>query len=123
MTIAVVVNDEGIITPITEGSVLRIVAQDGRTEDFRNPALDLTEGRRGAALRLAIEKGATTFVAPPETFCELSYAKAQSENIQFYHLTRNSPYEAFTTARANGEISLSTTLPEAEILPSAPVTK
>ncbi|MFJ7954244.1 chemotaxis protein CheY [Lysinibacillus sp. NPDC096418] len=123
MTIAIIVNDEEIITPITEGTVLRIVAQDGTIQDLRNPALDVTEGRRGAALRLAIEKGATTFVAPPETFCEISYVKAQSENIQFYHLTNNISYEIFTKALANREITLSITLPEAEILSSVPVTK
>lgn len=123
MAVAVVINDEGIVSPIVEGTVLRIIHKDQIVEDFRNPALDLTEGRRGATLRKAIEQGATTFIAPPETFCELSYKKAQEEQIQFYNIDANQPFAQVAQQLKLGEITISKELPANEVVPSAPVLK
>ncbi|WP_339216790.1 chemotaxis protein CheY [Solibacillus sp. FSL W8-0372] len=120
MTIAVVVNDEGIVTPIVEGTILRIIQKDHSIEDFRNPALDLTEGRRGAALRKAIEQGATIFIAPPETFCELSYKKAQEEQISFINIAANQSFAQVIEQVNSGEIQISKELPAEEVVPSAP---
>lgn len=123
MAVAVVINDEGIVSPIVEGTVLRIIHKDQIVEDFRNPALDLTEGRRGATLRKAIEQGATTFIAPPETFCELSYKKAQEEQIQFYNIDANQPFAQVAQQLKLGEITISKELPANEVVSSAPVLK
>src|SRR5690606_12233870 len=123
MAIAVVVNDEGIVTPIVEGTILRIIQQDHSVEDLRNPALDLTEGRRGATLRKAIELGATTFVAPPETFCELSYKKAQEEQISFINIPANQAFAQVAEQLKAGTIQQSSELPADEVVASAPVTK
>ncbi|MBD8033988.1 chemotaxis protein CheY [Solibacillus merdavium] len=120
MTIAVVVNDEGIVTPIVEGTILRIIQKDHSIEDFRNPALDLTEGRRGATLRKAIEQGATTFIAPPETFCELSYKKAKEEQISFINIAANQSFAQVIEQVNSGEIQISKELPAEEVVPSAP---
>ena len=123
MAIAVVVNDEGIVTPIVEGTILRIIQQDHSVEDLRNPALDLTEGRRGATLRKAIELGATTFVAPPETFCELSYKKAQEEQISFINIPANQSFAQVAEQLKSGTIQQSNEFPADEVVASAPVTK
>jgi hypothetical protein len=121
MAIAVVINDEGIVTPIVEGTVLRIIEQDGTAEDHRNPALDLTEGRRGATLRKAIELGATTFVAPPATFCELSYEKAQQEQVKFINIEANLTFSQVAEKIQSGAINATADLPADEVVPSAPV--
>lgn len=121
MAIAVVINDEGIVTPIVEGTVLRIIEQDGTAEDHRNPALDLTEGRRGATLRKAIELGATTFVAPPATFCELSYEKAQQEQVKFINIEANLNFSQVAEKIQSGAINATADLPADEVVPSAPV--
>ena len=123
MGIAVVINDEGIVTPIVEGTVLRIIEKDGAVEDHRNPALDLTEGRRGATLRKAIELGASTFVAPPATFCELSYEKAQQEQIQFINIAAGQTFAEVAAQIKAGTLQATTELPQEEVVPSAPVTK
>ncbi|WP_341323728.1 chemotaxis protein CheY [Solibacillus sp. FSL H8-0523] len=122
MAIAIVINDEGIVTPIVEGTVLRIIEKDGTAEDHRNPALDLTEGRRGATLRKAIELGATKFVAPPATFCELSYEKAQQEQVKFINITANQTFSQVAQQIKSGAISASANLPADEVVSSAPVT-
>lgn len=123
MAIAVVVNDEGIVTPIVEGTILRIINQDGTIEDFRNPALDLTEGRRGATLKKALEQGVTIFIAPPATFCELSYEKAQQEQVEFIHIEANQLFVDVVTAIQAGTYKKTAVLPAEDILPSAPVAK
>lgn len=121
MTIAVVLNDKGIVSPIVEGTILRIIQPDFTYTDYRNPALDLTEGRRGATLRQAIESGVTTFIAPPATFCELSYKKAKEEQVTFYNVEPNQTYEAIEAALKAGQIKISTDLPAEQVVASAPV--
>lgn len=123
MAIAIVINDEGIVTPIVEGTVLRILEKDGTAEDHRNPALDLTEGRRGATLRKAIELGASVFVAPPATFCELSYEKAQQEQVTFINIAANQTFRQVAQQIQSGAIRASVDLPADEVVSSAPVTK
>jgi hypothetical protein len=123
MAIAIVINDEGIVTPIVEGTVLRILTKDGTAEDHPNPALDVTEGRRGATLRKAIELGANSFVAPPATFCELSYEKAQQQQVTFINIAANQPFTQVVQQIKSGAISASANLPAEEVVPSAPVAK
>ena len=122
MAIAIVINDEGIVTLIVEGTVLRILEKDGTAEDHRNPALDVTEGRRGATLRKAIELGARVFVAPPATFCELSYEKAQQEQVTFINIAANQTFTQVAEQIQSGVTSVSAELPADEVVSSAPVT-
>lgn len=118
MVIALVVNDQNIVTPIVEGTVLRFIQDDFTVEDVRNPALDLTEGRRGTTLRAAIEKGATTFIAPPTTFCEKSYEKALEQQITFYNIASNQSFDAILAALKQRELTTTTALPSVEVVPS-----
>lgn len=113
MSYAVVLNEQGIITPIVEGKIVRIV--NGEThEDFDNPALQLTEGRRGAVLRFVLEKGVKVFVAPPNTFCELSYAAAKGKDVQFIAIESGVSFEQFVESTK----TIQAELPAEEIVPS-----
>lgn len=118
MTIALVVNDQNIVTPIVEGTILRFIQDDFTVEDVKNPALDLTEGRRGATLRAAIAKDATTFIAPPATFCEKSYEKALEEQVTFYNIASDQSFDAVLAALKQGELTTTKALPSAEVVPS-----
>ncbi|UAC48154.1 chemotaxis protein CheY [Bacillus aquiflavi] len=124
MTIAVVLNEQNMMTPIVEGTILRIVNEDDFSyEDFSNPALSLEKGRRGATLRFAIEKNATIFFAPPETFCELSYKKALEEEFAFYEMETGQSYATFENLLRKGQIQVSKQLRAVNVVPSAPVKK
>lgn len=124
MLVAAVLNEEDIILPIVEGSILRIYnTETQQKQDFPNPALGLTEGRRGATLRFAEEKGATIFVAPPNTFCELSYKAAQKDKVEFFNIAGNTSFQSFEQSLVNEQISIQTFLPDEEIVPSQPVQK
>lgn len=119
MLIAAVINEENIIVPIVEGSTLRIYDTEKKAyEDYDNPANHLKEGRRGAALRFAEEKGAFAFASPPQTFCELSYDKAKKDGIQFYQLEESVAYEKFIQKIEANELGSQTDLPEDEVAPS-----
>lgn len=113
MKYAVVLNDQQVITPIVEGTIVRIVNGE-QFEDFENPALQLTEGRRGAVLRFVLAKDVKTFVAPPNTFCELSYNAALENDVQFIHIASGITFEQFT----QDVKTVQTQLPAEEILPS-----
>jgi hypothetical protein len=123
MAIAVVVNDEGIVTPIVEGTVLRIIEKDGSVEDYRNPALDLSVGRRGATLLKAMELGASVFVAPPATFCELSYEKAQQEQVKFFNIEANQTFKQVAEQIKSGAYIATAELPAGVVVPSSPIAK
>lgn len=119
MIIAAVVNDNEEILPIIDGTVVRLYNTSSKEyQDYENPALHLTEGRRGATLKFAEEKGATAFVAPPQTFCELSYAKARKDEIQFYHLDKEITFKAFQQLFENNELQIKNELPDQDIVPS-----
>ena len=113
MSYAVVLNDEQVITPIVEGTIVRIVDGD-QFEDFENPALHLTEGRRGAVLRFVLAKGVKTFVAPPNTFCELSYNAALENEVNFIAIAANTTFSQF----AASEKIIQSHLREEEVVPS-----
>lgn len=124
MIIAAVINEAEIILPIVEGTILRIYNTETKEQkDFPNPALGLTEGRRGATLRFAESNGANVFVAPPNTFCQLSYEAAQKDQVEFFHIAENTSYLQFEYALRNGEIAVQTSLPVEEIVPSQPISK
>ena len=54
MFIAAIIDEEETILPIVEGSILRIYdAETQQKQGYPNPALGLTEGRRGTTLRFA----------------------------------------------------------------------
>ena len=117
--IAAVIDNEEKIVPIVEGVEIRIYnTETSEYIDYPNLALELDEGRRGATLNFADSKGATVFVAPPETFCELSYDKARKEQFKFYHLDSKVPFKQFAQKLVKGEIKLQETLPKPEIVPS-----
>ena len=119
MHVAAVIDHEGVIVPIVEGVKLRIYnTETGSFEEFENPALGLTEGRRGATLRFAIGKGAVAFASPPQTFCELSYEKAVEENIRFFHLEPGVSFDRFKEQLAGRLVTAEENLPLEEIAPS-----
>ncbi|ALC80255.1 MULTISPECIES: hypothetical protein [Bacillus] len=119
MIIACTLDQNEIIKPITEGVIVRIYREETEEfQDFRNPAMDIKEGRRGAALKLAVENGATAFAAPPETFCELSYRKAKDENVSFYNIASNLSFSEFQKQLTAKTIHLQKELPEKEVVPS-----
>jgi len=119
MLIAAVIDEKETILPIVEGTILRIFdTETSRAEDFPNPAVQLKTGRRGATLQFAEEKGATTFVAPPNTFCELSYKAAQEDKVEFIHIPSDTAFPNFKQSFLNGEIKVQAFLPDKEILPS-----
>lgn len=119
MLVAAVIDLEETIVPFIEGTVIRIYdTETAKYEDFRNPAIDLKEGRRGAVLHFAEEKGAIAFVAPPQTFCELSYTKAQADKVKFYHLTTNVKFETFQKLLSLQLLKVQDALPADEIAPS-----
>lgn len=125
MLIAAIINQNETILPIVEGTILRIYdTETQQKQDYPNPALGLTEGRRGATLRIAEEKGATVFVAPPNTFCELSYKAAQEGNVKFFNITSDTSFQSFEQSFLKEEIIAQTFLPDNEIVPShAPTQK
>lgn len=119
MILAVVVDEKEQILPIVEGTILRIYdTESHQKQDFSNPAQHVTEGRRGATLRFAEEKGATVFVAPPNTFCELSYQAARKNNVNFLNILKNTNFKSFEESLVNKEIALQTFLPDEDIVPS-----
>ncbi|ALF08854.1 hypothetical protein [Parageobacillus thermoglucosidasius] len=119
MIIALVLDHDENIVPIIDGTIVRIYdTESGKYQDYPNPALHLKEGRRGAVLRFAQEKGAAVFASPPKTFCELSYAKAQENHIQFCQLDGPITFDAFQELFNNGKILIKDHLPAQEIVPS-----
>lgn len=117
--IAIIIDKEEVIVPIVEGEKLRIYnTESGTYEEYDNPALGLTEGRRGATLRFAIQKGATFFASPPHTFCELSYGKAVEENIKFFHLPPGVSFKHFNEQLVGQLIEAQEKLPNDEIISS-----
>lgn len=119
MLIAAVINEKNYIVPIIEGRTLRIFDSEKKTyEDYNNPANDLKEGRRGAALRFAEEKGATAFASPPQTFCELSYEKAKTDGVQFYPLEESITYDHFVQKVESNGLAIQTELSKDKVAPS-----
>lgn len=119
MIIAMVLEENERIVPIVEGKIVRFYdTESAQYEDIENPASLLKEGRRGATLKLVIEKGATTFVSPPETFCDLSYQKAKQEGIQFYHILTGLSFFEFEQLIKKAELRTESELPKEEIVPS-----
>lgn len=119
MLIAAIIDQKETILPIVEGTILRIYnTETQQKQDYRNPAVGLTEGRRGATLRFAEEKGANVFVAPPHTFCELSYKAAQEDQVKFFNIPANTSFQSFQQSFLKEEIIVQTFLPDKEIVPS-----
>lgn len=119
MLIAAVIDENEIILPIVEGVTLRLYNTDSKIiKDFPNPAMGLTEGRRGAVLRFAEQNGAEAFVAPPNTFCELSYKVAQKDEVRFFNIATSTSFKSFEQNLLKGQISTQTFLPDIEIVPS-----
>jgi len=119
MLIALVLDQDENILPIIDGTIIRIYDTESENyRDYSNPALNMKEGRRGAVLSFVQEKGATVFASPPKTFCEISYAKAQENNIQFCPLSEIIKFDIFRKLLKNGKTSIENDLPAHEIVPS-----
>lgn len=119
MIIAAVLDKDENILPIVEGTVLRVYNTNTKEYvDYENPALHLEEGRRGATLNFSEEKGATAFVTPPQTFCELSYAKAKKDEIQFFQLEQKISFKDFQQLLDNNKLQIKNELPVQDIAPS-----
>lgn len=114
MKIAAVVNKNNEIVPIVEGGEVVIFEAGSLVEErFANPALERTEGRRGATLSFAIDKGVSAFATPPQTFCQLSYAKAINSQIEFYRIAHQSSLADFK--EQIGQLQTRKGLPEEEV--------
>lgn len=119
MIIAAVLDERKFIVPIVEGKVLRIYnSKTKQVVDYENPAVHLKEGRRGAALKFAEKQGVEAFVAPPQTFCELSYEKARNDGIQFFQLSNSISFDQFEDRIKSNLLLHQSELPENEIAPS-----
>ncbi|NEU32155.1 hypothetical protein GN156_15495 [bacterium LRH843] len=119
MIIAAVVDQNEKILPIVDGIILRLYDTESKQyRDYENPALHLKKGRRGATLRFAEEKGASAFVAPPQTFCELSYEKARKVGIQFYHLDEQIVFHVFLQLIESNQLHIKPELSNENIEPS-----
>ncbi|MEC1718048.1 hypothetical protein [Schinkia azotoformans] len=119
MIIAVVIDKDEKIVPIVEGEKIRIYdTETNKYQEFPNPALALEEGRRGATLKFAEQKGATAFAAPPQTFCELSYEKAIEDQIKFFQLPLGLFFSQFKEQVDQKRIDSKGVLPRNEIAPS-----
>ena len=119
MLVAAVIDKNEIILPIIEGSSIRIFdTEANQFKDYPNPAADLKEGRRGAALRFAEEKGATVFASPPQTFCELSYQKAQDDQVLFFQLERELSFKQFQELVKTQSVRTQKELPAEVVVPS-----
>lgn len=119
MIIAIVIDKEEKIVPIVEGEKIRIYdTETNEYQEFPNPALELKEGRRGATLKFAEQKGAKAFAAPPQTFCELSYEKAIEDQIKFFHLPTGVTFSYFQGQVVEKAIDAQENLPSQEIAPS-----
>ncbi|PWA07707.1 hypothetical protein DCC39_16355 [Pueribacillus theae] len=116
--------DKETIVPIIEGSIARIYnTVTEESEDFTNPAMGLKEGRRGAAITWMLKQGVETLCAPPSTLCELSYEKAQEEQLHFYRLEPGTTFAEFQAQLQKGKLNLQESLPDEEIEPSNPPAK
>lgn len=119
MLIATVIGKDNEILPIVMGDKLRIYDRATKQyKDFKNPALNVNEGRRSATLQLALELGASVFVAPPETFCDLSYQKAKQADLKFLTVNKGLSFEQFVLSLREHRLSLLNDLPETDIVPS-----
>lgn len=119
MIIAAVIDEQEIIVPIVEGEKIRLYDTETKLyQEFSNPAAQLKEGRRGASLRFAEQRGAVAFAAPPQTFCELSYEKAVEDQVKFFHLAAPLPFSQFKEQIDQKTIAVQEILPENEIAPS-----
>lgn len=117
MIIVAAINRDEEVVPIVEGDVLRILdVETGAYEDFHNPALDVLEGRRGAALHFLQHYKVNAFVAPPETFCELSYQAAKKAGIRFLKVEVKTPFANIPDLLEERKLSLPAVLPEVDIL-------
>lgn len=124
MLIALVLDEDDCILPIVEGTVLRIYnTETGAYQDYPNPAVGLTEGRRGATLQFAIDHGVEAFAAPPLTFCELSYEKARRESIAFLPLKPDTLFAEFQRLWPDLAHTIAAGLPAEEIAPSHSLNK
>lgn len=119
MIIAAVIDKGENILPIVEGTILRIYNTNTKEHvDYENPALQLEEGKRGATLNFAEDKGVTAFVTPPQTFCERSYAKAKKDEIQFFHLEQKITFKEFQQLLDFNKLQIKNELPAQDIAPS-----
>ncbi|MEH7122324.1 hypothetical protein V7127_03645 [Bacillus sp. JJ1773] len=117
----VLAKDNETIVPIVEGEIARIYDTDtGECTDSPNPALGLTEGRRGATVKWMVSQGVKVLCAPPGMLCELSYSKAQEEQLKFFRLESGTKFNELKTKLKNGEVTLSVNLPNNEVEPSQP---
>ncbi|KRD87779.1 hypothetical protein ASE51_26585 [Bacillus sp. Root147] len=121
MQVAVVLNSKTEkIVPIVEGDIIRLYnTETGKTEDFTNPSIYLSQGKRGAVVKWAESQGITVLAAPPSMLCELSYDSAKSKGFHYYRVSANTGFTEFKQLIKDRDIQLVTDLPLTEIEPSA----
>lgn len=123
MRVAVVLNSKTEkIVPIVEGDIIRLYdTETEETEDFTNPSIHLSEGKRGAVVKWAESRGIKVLAAPPSMLCELSYGSAKSKGFHYYRVSSDTGFAEFQHRLKNKNIELVTDLPSFEIEPSAAV--
>ncbi|WP_054706224.1 hypothetical protein [Bacillus sp. JCM 19041] len=115
MPIAFTLNNEEKAVPITEADVIRIYDENVKNStDYANPANEVQSGKRSVTVRFILEKGAKVIVAPPETFCEISYSLALEQEVKFIQVKKKESYDQIL----GKEFVYQNELPERDILPS-----
>ncbi|MDI6602092.1 MAG: hypothetical protein QME46_10025 [Thermoanaerobacteraceae bacterium] len=117
MRLAICIDDNGEVARLAEGKKIVIYDSDSGTEKMiDNPGPKVTQAKRSAALSAIIEEGARTVVTIPASFCEISYEKAQQNEIKFIRLNEPIPYKNIVKNLTDYISIITDKLPENEIM-------
>ncbi|MFC5588690.1 hypothetical protein ACFPRA_07320 [Sporosarcina soli] len=116
----VLAKDKETIVPIVDGEIARIYnLESGEIIDSPNPAREVSEGKRGATVKWMVQNDVKVLCAPPGTLCELSYSRAQTENLNFCRVDPGTSFSSLKSHIENGELRIVDSLPNNEIELSA----
>lgn len=117
MKMAICIDDDGKVVGLAEGT--KIVIYDSNScfeKTISNPGYVVTQARRSAALSAIIEEGAGVVVTIPESFCEISYEKAEQNRIKFIRLSESVLYKDIINNISDYLSCITDKLPEDEII-------
>lgn len=117
MKIAICIDENGDVARLAEGGKIVIYDWDTRLEKIiDNPGPKVSQAKRSAALSSIIEEGATVVVTIPASFCEISYEKAQQNEIRFIRLNEPKQYKDIIDNLSSYIENVTDSLPENEIM-------
>lgn len=117
MKIAICIDENGNVARLAEGGRIVIYDSDTKREKFiDNPGPKVSQAKRSAALSAIIEEGATAVVTIPASFCEISYEKAQQNQIKFIRLNEPKLFKDIIDNLHSYIENLTDSLPENEIM-------